>query len=143
MQDNRSVDIFLSMNKSKLPEERLPRLKEILINCSEYQWNIVRFMTFKEPDILLAVSFFAGFWGIDRFILKQYKIGILKFLVVQLSVIGEIACIFLFLYGYNSWGSICLILLIIGLLWWIIDVFLIRKETKEYNYNLILKSLNY
>ena len=42
----------------------------------------------------------------------------------------------------NEYGKLCLFLFLLGEVCWIADLFLIRRMTREYNYNQINKLLN-
>jgi len=141
MQDLHTIDMFISMNGDKLPEDKLSELKTAFLNCTDSQWNTIRFLELKEPNTMLLISFFVGYWGIERFMLGRKGSGILKMFVFQLSLIGEIACIFLFIAEQTALGILCLILFLAGVAWWITDLCLVRGMTKEYNYKLINKML--
>ena len=142
MRDQHSVDIFISINKHKLPSDKFSELNNKLLNCSESEWNTIRFLELKEPNSMLLISLFVGYWGIERFMLGKKISGIMKFLIFQLSLIGEIACIFFFIADQYTWGTICLLFFLVGVTWWIIDLCLVRRMTKEYNYNQIVKLIN-
>lgn len=141
MQDTNAVDTYLAMHRDQLPETELAALRTTMINCSDSQWNRIRFLDLKVPNNMLLISFFVGYWGIERFMLGKKGSGILKLFVFQLSFVGEIACIFLFLAEENGWGVFCLLLFLAGVAWWLTDLCLIRGMTKQYNYELINKML--
>lgn len=144
MQDTNSVDTYLKFNEDMFPRDEIGSLRAKFINCSDSQWNTVRFFNLKNPNSLILISVFAGIWGVDRFIINKKISGALKLVVCQLSIIAGIACFFLLLLeDYAGWGIFCLLLFIGGELWWLIDVCLIRKWTKEYNYNCISHILNF
>ncbi|MBQ9440215.1 MAG: TM2 domain-containing protein [Paludibacteraceae bacterium] len=137
MQDISAVNTWLAVNNQNLPQDKMESLRTSLVNCSESKWNMVRFLTFKEPNIMLLISFFAGYWGVERFMLGRKASGVLKLFVIQLSLIGEFVCLFLFLAEQTAWGTLSLLMFIVGFGWWVTDVCLVRGMTKEYNYNLI------
>lgn len=144
MQDSNTVDTYLKFNEDMFLKEDLNDLKNRFINCSDSQWNTIRFLNLKNPNTLILISVFAGIWGVDRFMINKKSSGTLKLVVCQLSIIAGIACIFLLLSeDYVGWGIFCLLLFITGELWWLIDICLIRKLTKEYNYNFISRILNF
>ena len=141
MQEISAVDTYMAMHRDKFPETEWETISEKLINCSDSQWNRIRFLDLKVPNNMLIISFFVGYWGVERFMLGRKGSGVLKLFVFHLSIIGETACIFLFIAGENGLGVFCLMLFLIGLSWWLIDLCLVRGMTKEYNYELINKML--
>ena len=142
MQDTNTVDTYIALHRDYLPEAELNTLKAKMINCSDSQWNRIRFLELKEPNSMLLISLFVGYWGIERFMLGKKISGILKLLIFQLSLIGEIACIFLFIAEQIGLGILCLSMFLAGVAWWITDVCLIKGMTKKYNYESINKILS-
>ncbi len=118
-------------------------LREKLLNCSASQWTSVRFLNLKDPRPLLLISLFVGIYGVDRFLLGKKGSGILKLLVCQLAIIAGVVSFFLLLGDESSgWGFFCLTLFLIGEIWWIVDICLVRSWTKKYNYELISHIIN-
>lgn len=111
--DNRSQEIrsFLNVNKKNLPQEELLDIKRQLENLSDEQFERVNWVSFQDPLVLLIISLFFGTLGIDRFMLDDVKNGILKLLL---------CC------------------LIIGWIWWLVDLITISRRTKEYNYRKLM-----
>lgn len=142
MQDTRSIDVFMSMNKDKFPHEVLQSITDMLYGCSNAQWNIIRLMDFKNPNLYLILSLCIGYWGVDRFMLGKYTSGVFKLIIIQLSVIAGIACFFLGLSGEKELSWICGGIFIVGNIWWLMDLCLIRHMTKEYNYKRLIQTLN-
>lgn len=118
-------------------------LRAIFINCSDSQWNLVRFINLKDPRSMLLISLCVGIYGVDRFMLERKISGVLKSLLCQLAIIAGVVSFFLLLCDKCSgWGIFCLILFLIGEIWWIVDICLVRTWTKEYNYELITHIIN-
>lgn len=110
--DAQRVDMFLISNKKFFPEEKLPFIKSKLLELDESKFSFVQMTEFKEPMTLLLISIFFGELGIDRFMLGDIGMGVLKLLT----------------------GGICGIL-------WLIDVCTIQKKTKEKNFDKLMQSI--
>lgn len=103
------VDMYIMTNQKYLPAEKIVFLKQKLMDADENKFNLVSAVDFKEPTTILLVSIFLGGLGIDRFMLGETGMGILKLLT----------------------GGLCGILTII-------DWFTVSKKAKEINYNNIM-----
>ena len=142
MQNSDQVDTYLMMHQNKFPRTTLTILRAKMLDASDSQWNKVRFSELIEPNTMLLISLFIGRFGIERFIIKRRVSGILKLLICLPAIAAGIACLFLFLMQENEYGKLCLFLFLLGEVCWIADLFLIRRMTREYNYNQINKLLN-
>lgn len=100
------VDMFVMTNQKYLPAEKIVFLKQKLLEADENKFSLVSAVEFKDPTTLLLVSLFLGGLGVDRFMLGETGMGILKLLT----------------------AGVCGILTII-------DWFSVQKKTKELNYN--------
>ena len=96
-------------NKKYLPAEKLVYLKDKLLNLSDDKVTLISTIEFKDPTTILLVSIFFGFLGIDRFMIGDTGIGILKLLTV----------------------GVCGILTIV-------DWFTISKKVRELNFNNVM-----
>lgn len=108
MEQNK-IDMFVMTNKKFFPEEKIMFLKEKLRTIDEDKFSMISAMDFKDPTIILLVSIFLGTLGIDRFMIGDTGIGVLKLLTL----------------------GCCGILTII-------DWFQISKKTKELNFNKVM-----
>lgn len=106
------VDMYVMTNQKYLPAEKIVFLKQKLMEADESKFNMVSAVDFKDPTTILLVSIFLGGLGIDRFMLGETGMGILKLLT----------------------GGVCGILTII-------DWFSVSKKAKEINYNNIMMLL--
>ena len=93
-------------------DKREENLKEKLAAMDENKFTMVSTVELKDPTTILLVSIFLGSLGIDRFMLGDTGMGILKLLT----------------------GGCCGILTII-------DWFTVSKKTKELNFNNIMTVL--
>lgn len=107
--DVQSVDQYLLLNQKYFPEEKLMFLKERLLQLNETQFSSLYYIQFKDPLVLLIISIFLGNLGVDRFMLNDTGLGILKLLTCG---------------GFGIWT--------------IIDWVFIMNKTKEYNLNKIM-----
>ena len=100
------VDMFVMTNQKYLPAEKIVFLKQKLMEADENKFSLVSAVEFKDPTTLLLVSLFLGGLGVDRFMLGETGMGILKLLTA--GVCGILTII--------DWSSV-------------------QKKTKELNYN--------
>ena len=88
------------------PAEKIIYLKDKLRTMDEEKFSLVSTMEFKDPTTILLVSIFLGTLGIDRFMIGDTGMGILKLLTCGLCGIMTI-----------------------------VDWFSISKKTKDLNFN--------
>ena len=110
--DTTKLDMFIMTNQKYLPAEKIVFVKEKLKNIEEDRFALVSSVEFNDPTTILLVSIFLGSWGIDRFMLGDTGMGVLKLLT----------------------GGVCGILTII-------DWFSVQKKTKEANFNKLMTIL--
>lgn len=110
--EQQKVDMYLMTNQKYFPEEKIMYLKEKLLTADESKFSLISTVELKDPTTLLLVSIFLGELGIDRFMLGDTGMGILKLLT----------------------AGCCGILAII-------DWFQIQKKTRELNFNKIMTIL--
>ena len=110
--DTQKVDMFVMTNQKYLPAEKIVFVKQKLMEADESKFALVSAVEFKDPTTILLVSIFLGALGIDRFMLGDTGLGILKLLT----------------------GGVCGIMAIV-------DWFTISKKAKEVNYNNLMMVL--
>lgn len=103
------VKMFIMNNGKYFDSMKLPYIQEKLAKASEEQFLMASSIDYKDPTMMLIISVIAGSLGIDRFMLGDTGMGLLKFFTVGL----------------------CGVLTIV-------DWFGIQKKTKEYNLNKLL-----
>ncbi len=106
------VDQYIMTHRTYFPTEKVTYLKDKLIAADEQKFSSVLAAELKNPIKLLLVSLFLGTFGIDRFIMGEPRMGILKL----------------------STAGVCGILTII-------DWFSISHKTKNMNFNYIMSLL--
>lgn len=87
-------------------------LKEKMIAADESKFTLVSSVSLKDPTTMLIISILAGALGVDRFMLGDTGMGILKLLT----------------------GGGCYIL-------WIIDLISIQNKTRELNFEQVMAVL--
>lgn len=111
------VQYFLVENRQKLPRNRFNDIREELLALNERQMENVEYIAFKDPSIMLLISVFAGYLGVDRFMLGDTTNGIFKLLLTCCCGVGVI--------------------------WWLIDLFKVTDMTINYNYKLLRETLTF
>lgn len=107
--DQTRVDMYIMANQKYFPTEKMVYLKERLASLDEGKFALLSTIEMKDPTTLLLVSIFLGSLGIDRFMIGDTGMGILKLLTC----------------------GCCGILTII-------DWFTISGKTKELNFNKVM-----
>ncbi len=107
--EQQKVDMYIMSNQKYFPAEKIVYLKEKLMSMDETKFSLLSSIEFKDPTTILLVSLFLGGWGVDRFMVKDTGMGVLKLLT----------------------GGLCGILTII-------DWFSIQKKAKELNFNQVM-----
>ena len=110
--DQNKVDMYIMTNQKYFPAEKIMYIKEKLSAMDESKLMMLQTIELKDPTTILLVSNFLGSLGIDRFMLGDIGMGILKLLTC----------------------GVCGILTII-------DWFTVSKKTKELNFNNIMTML--
>ncbi len=74
------VDMFI-MTKGKYFESyQLLQIREKLVALPEDRWTTLQILQFKDPTLMLIISIFVGQFGVDRFIIGDTTLGIIKLL---------------------------------------------------------------
>ena len=99
------IDMFISANRSKFPDDKIGIIQSQLEKIDDKKFLSVQSANYKSGTTLFIVSLFLGGLGVDRFMLGQTGLGIIKLLTC-----GGVG------------------------IWWLIDLFLISKTGKEKNF---------
>ena len=110
--DMQRVDMYIMTNQKYFPTEKLPFLRDRLLNCDYQRFMMATSMELKDPTTALILSIFLGYLGVDRFILGDVGIGVGKLLTC------------------GGCG-----------IWQIVDWFLIQNRAKEVNFQKIMTML--
>ena len=107
--DAQKVDLFVMTNQKYFPAEKIVYLKDKLLQTNESKINLVTSTELKDPTTILLVSIFLGALGIDRFMLGETGMGILKLLTL------------------GCFGILT-----------IVDWFTVQKKARELNFNKLM-----
>ena len=107
------VQQYIMANAKFFPEDSINELRARLSRLSQNQFNAIQGIQLKDPMIMLLLSLFLGNWGVDRFLLKEIGLGVVKLLTC------------------GGCG-----------IWTIIDWFLVMNKTREFNQKLVLDSIS-
>ncbi len=110
--DNQKVQMYLMTNNKYFPQEKIMYLREKLEKTDDEKFNLISTIELKDPTTLLLISIFLGGLGVDRFMLGDTGMGILKLLT----------------------GGCCGIL-------YLVDLFTISAKTKELNFSKLMMML--
>jgi len=111
--DTQKVDMFLMANSKFFEPHHLMQIKESLLTIDESRWSSIQLTQFKDPTTSIIVSILVGHLGIDRFLIGDTGMGLIK------------------LFTCGGLG-----------VWTIVDWFLIMGATKEKNMQKIQQFLN-
>jgi TM2 domain-containing membrane protein YozV len=102
--ETQKVDMFIMTNSKFFESHQVFQVRERLLQIDDSKWGLIQSIQFKDPTIVLIVSFLAGYLGIDRFMIGDTGLGVGKLLTCG---------------GFGVWA--------------LIDLFLIMGATKEKN----------
>ena len=105
--DAEKINLFIASKGDYFPSESIPMIRERLEQLDPANELSVQATSYLNPWINLAVSFLVGEFGVDRFLINQVGLGIGKLVLT-------LCC-----------GA--------GMVWWIVDLFLIYGATKKRN----------
>lgn len=110
--NEQKIDNFIMHNGKYLPGDKIMHIKERLASIDPKKESLIHSFEFKDPTTLLLFSLFLGSLGVDRFMLEDTGLGVLKLLTC------------------GGCG-----------IWTIVDWCIITKKTKEYNYKKLMEIL--
>ena len=80
--DREKVDMYIMSNKKYFPAEKIMYVKQRLYQTEERKFEMISCMEFKDPTVILIISILLGSFGIDRFMLGDTGMGVLKLLTL-------------------------------------------------------------
>lgn len=110
--DQQKIEMFLMSNREYFPEDKILFIKDKLKTIDDEKFLLISSVGLKNPLTMLLMSLFLGSLGVDRFMLGDTGMGVLKLLT----------------------SGLCGILTII-------DWFSVSQKTKEKNFNTIMALL--
>lgn len=103
--DEQKINLWLGSNAKYFDAAQIPILREKLKNASDEQYFAVQTQSYIDPTVTTIISVLLGELGIDRFMVGDIGMGVLKLLT----------------------GGLCGVL-------WLIDIFTISKKVKNKNF---------
>lgn len=110
--EQQKIDMFISVNAEKFDASQIYTIKDQLATMDDSRFLMVQSAGYKDPTTMLIISIFLGSLGIDRFMLGQSGLGVLK--LITCGACG---------------------------IWTIIDWFTISKLTKDFNFNKFMQMM--
>jgi TM2 domain-containing membrane protein YozV len=111
---NQRADMWLMSNAKHFKPEHIPYITDQVKRLDDNQLNVLMSVSLKDPTTILVVSIIVGELGIDRFLLGDIGLGVVKLLTCG---------------GF--------------LIWWIIDIFMVGDRAKEVNYQLVMQAIGH
>lgn len=72
------IDNFLNINSEFFNIDDMPTIRNIVENLDDERMDRLKFMHFRDPKVFWAISFLGGALGLDRFLIGDVKIGLVK-----------------------------------------------------------------
>lgn len=76
--DAQNVDMYLMANAKFFESHQMYLIRERLLTLDEPKWRMLQYMQFDDPVVLLIVSLLTGPLAIDRFMIGDIGLGIIK-----------------------------------------------------------------
>lgn len=111
--DIEKVNMFIAAKGEYFPAEAIPMIRERLLKADPDSELAIMSLSYISPVLNIVLSVFFGELGIDRFIIGDVSLGIGKLLTT--------CCCGL------------------GLIWWLVDLFLIMDATRQKNLDKLMK----
>lgn len=108
--DSQRIDAFIIAKGNYFPPEAVPSIRQTMMSLDDNKALMVQTVDYKDPTLLLVLSILVGELDVDRFMLGDVALGILK--LITLGGCG---------------------------IWWLIDLILIMNKTRQYNYQQFMK----
>ena len=78
--DRQKIDLYLTTNAKYFEPAAIPIIRQKLENANDTTFLSIQACELKDPTTLLLISIFLGSLGIDRFMLGDTGMGVLKLL---------------------------------------------------------------
>lgn len=104
------IDLFISTMNEKFPSASMMAIRAHLEKLDDSKFPLLQSLNYKNPTTILIISIFLGYLGIDRFMLGETGLGVLKLLTCG---------------GLGVWA--------------IVDWFIITGKTKDLNYQMLMR----
>lgn len=111
MVDPKKVDMYLSQNSKFFQPNKLMSIREAMYRLTDEQFMMIQTVEYRDPMTMLIISFLVGGYGVDRFMLGDVLLGVIKLL---------------------SCGG--------AGIWYIVDMCFIMSRTRDYNFDKLQES---
>ncbi len=105
------IDLFVSTMTEKIASDKLMVVRAQLEKLDDSRFPLLQSLNYKNPTTILIISFFLGYLGVDRFMMGQVGLGILKLITCG---------------GFGIWT--------------VVDWFLVMGMVKEQNFKLFMQN---
>ena len=89
------VNLFLAIRGKYFEPEHLPYIREQLLATDESKAQALNYLEFQDPTLMLIISILGGAIGLDRFLLGDTTMGVLKLITAGGCGIWAIVDLFL------------------------------------------------
>lgn len=110
--ESSKLDMYLATNAKMFAPMKLPQIKEALSKLDDSKFIYLQSIEYKDPNTILLLSILLGTLGIDRFMLGDASMGVVKLLTC---------------------GGVYI--------WWILDMISAQQRAQEYNYKQLCDTL--
>jgi TM2 domain-containing membrane protein YozV len=76
--DAQKVDMYLMTNAKYFQAQHLNYIREKLLAADDSKWMMIHSVELKDPTTILIISIIVGHLGIDRFLLGDTGLGVVK-----------------------------------------------------------------
>ena len=76
--ESQRVDMFIMTNSKYFESYQINGIRERLLSLDESRWVGISTAQLKDPTIYLLISILVGHFGIDRMLLGEIGLGVLK-----------------------------------------------------------------
>lgn len=76
------VDLFIAASGGNFPSDKLMIVKDLLLKMDDSKLIAVQSVNYKSPTTITLCAIFLGVFAVDRFMLGQVGLGILKLVTV-------------------------------------------------------------
>jgi hypothetical protein len=160
--NHQGLSNFIELNKDRLPKDKIYELNERIASLSNDRASRLKSMALKNPTTTLILSILLGQFGVDRFILKDYIFGAIKFLIfssmaIMLRWTRDIGldplwdpvyssgvqppAIFVQIYEIGNHYNLGQLFLIGMAIFSVYDIATAMSRTKKFNYKIVIKEL--
>jgi TM2 domain-containing membrane protein YozV len=72
------VEMFIASMNEKFPSEKLMLIRDQLSKLEDSKMPVIQSIQYKNPTTLLIISLFLGSLGVDRFMMGETGLGVVK-----------------------------------------------------------------